>query len=188
MQNRLYIGLAVGTTLLVLGIIALRHQKADPDEQAVKPPAAKDIVYGSVTLPEAVRLIATDAQGKLLMIESDKQMIPVPAGEYRIRSWGIERKDDQGNRWLMTGQGSGSQSPFVVSGGASTELDIGEPVVAALAAQKIGAGHYFFSPVLEGRLGEYIELTSGGYRAPPPKLHVKNKEGTYDRTFDFAYG
>jgi hypothetical protein len=212
MRNRAYIGVVVGVALLVLGIIALRQQKAVQDEQTAKPSVAKetvyakqpptpqqpgetakpavtkDIMYGSVTLPEAVKLTAADGQGKPLTIEPGKQTSPIPAGEYRIRSWQMERKDGQGSTWLLTGYGSGPQSHFTVSGGGPTKLDIGEPVVTAVTAQKTGSGGYSFSPVVKGRLGEYIELTRNGYGSPAPKLHVKNKDGTYDRTFNFAYG
>jgi hypothetical protein len=188
MQNKAYIGLAVGAALVVLGAIIMRRQTVAPRGPTAKAPIAQNVGRGSVTLPEAVRLVVADAQGKLFTFESGKPADPIPAGEYRVRSWRIERKDDQGNRWLLTGQGFGSQSRFVVSAGASTKLDVGEPVVATLIARKTGSGRYSFSPVLKGRLGESIELTRGGYRAPAPKLHVKNKDGTYDRTFNFAYG
>jgi len=56
-----------------------------------------------------------------------------------------------------------------------------------LKARKSGSG-YSFSQNLLGQLGERIELTRNGAQPPAPKLHVKNKDGTYDRTFSFEYG
>ncbi len=64
---------------------------------------------------------------------------------------------------------------------------MGEPVVAQLSANKRRSS-YSFSQKLVGRMGESISISRAGAGTNPPKLHIKNKAGTYDKTFKFKYG
>jgi hypothetical protein len=64
---------------------------------------------------------------------------------------------------------------------------VGEPIVAKLSANKGRLG-YSFSQNLAGRMGESVSISQDGAKAKPPKLHIKNKAGTYDKTFNFEYG
>jgi len=75
----------------------------------------------------------------------------------------------------------------VIIGFNQTKLDLGEPIIASVDARKSGS-IYSFNQIIKGRLNEHIEMTRNGARPRAPKLNIKNKDGTYDRTFSFEYG
>ena len=157
------------------------------DKESVTLAAWKYTVYGPVRLPEAIsRFEANGAKG-LVTIRPGKEVGRLPVGQYHIRSWKTERKDDGGNTWVLTGQYFGQENIFEVSKGSETRLDVGEPIVATVEARNVGSS-YSFNQIIKGRHQESIKLTLNGSRPKPPKLHIKNKNGSYERTFNFHYG
>jgi hypothetical protein len=157
------------------------------DEGGAKLAAWKYTVYGPVRLPEAIsRFEANGAKG-LVTIRPVKEMGRLPVGQYHIRSWKTERKDDGGNTWVLAGQYFGQENTFEVNKSSEAKLDIGEPIVATVEARNVDSS-YSFNQIIKGRHQESIKLTLKGSRPQPPKLHIKNKDGSYDRTFSFRYG
>jgi hypothetical protein len=175
----------VGNYLIVDAV--LYRPEIAPDGAFIKLAAAEDVVYGQVRLPEAISEFAAEGENGLFTIRPDKEAKTLPVGRYRIQSWKIERKDDEGAIWIVTGQRFGDKGVFDVNETAVTDLDVGEPILCTLAVQKKEAA-YIFRRELRGRLGEQIEFTRNGATPSPPKLRIKNKDGTYDRTFSFEYG
>ena len=80
------------------------------------------------------------------------------------------------------------QIVFKVGKAPPPEVDLGEPLTASVSVQQRGSIHRFSNPTFSGRHGERIVLTRKGSRPPPPKLHVENADGSYDRRFSFEYG
>ncbi len=123
-----------------------------------------------------IRMVADDGAGQL------------PAGEYKLGSWEVKKKDKKGVEWALTASvSSPKKGVFKIAEDKPTKLDVGEPIVAQLSAKK-GRSGYSFSQNLVGRMGESISISRDGAKANPPKLHIKNKAGTYDKTFNFEYG
>jgi hypothetical protein len=190
MRSNNYIAIAVG--ICVFGVFAILVALSsvtsnDLDIEGVKPAAALDSVCGYVRLPEEISRFQADGANGLITIKPDGQAKQLPAGRYRIRFWKTERKDDQGNSWLLTGQYYGQNNYFEIVDGNETRLDVGEPVIATVDARNVGS-NYSFNQVIKGRHDEVIELTCNGSRPQPPKLHIRNKDGSYERTFSFQYG
>jgi hypothetical protein len=193
MRNNKYNSVAVG--IGVFGVFAILIVWAavtanNPDvtrDEGVTLAVAENTAYGSIRLPEAISRFEADGANGLVTIEPDKQAERLPAGQYRIRFWKTERKDDGGNTWALTGQYFGQDNPFEIKDGDETRLDVGEPIVATVEARNVGSS-YSFNQVIEGRHQEIIELTRNGSRPEPPKLHIKNKDGSYEQTFSFQYG
>ena len=183
MRNKNYIALAVGIGLF--GVFAILIALAVVT--ANNPEIAVDTVYGTFRLPEAISRFEADGANGLVTIEPGKQAERLPVGQYCIRFWKTERKDDGGNTWALTGQYYGQDNPFEIKDGDETKLDVGEPIVATVNARNVGSS-YSFNQVIKGRLEEIIELTRNGSRPQPPKLHIKNKDGSYEQTFNFEYG
>ncbi|HUT46604.1 MAG TPA: hypothetical protein VMX36_09990 [Sedimentisphaerales bacterium] len=183
MRNKNYIVLAVGIGLFgVFAIfIALASMVANNPEIAV------DTVYGSLRLPEAISRFEADGVNGLVTIEPGEEAKRLPAGQYRIRFWKTERKDDGGNTWALAGHYFGQDNPFEIKDGDETRLDVGEPIIATVEARNVGSS-YSFNQVIKGRHDEIIELTRNGSRPQPPKLNIKNKDGSYAQTFNFQYG
>ena len=194
MQNKNLVALTAGIGLFgVFAILiawvgmAASNPEDMQDGKSLTPAVVVDGAYGTVRLPEAISRFEADGANGLVTIEAGKQAQRLPAGQYHIRSWKIERKDDQGGAWALTGQYFGQNNPFAIKDGDETKLDVGEPIVATVEARNVGSS-YAFNKIIEGRHDEMIELTRNGSRPQPPKLHIKNKDGTYDRTFSFQYG
>ena len=183
MRNKNYIVLAIGISLCgVLAILIARAAMAPHNQKNVQ-----DTVYGSFSLPEAISRFEADGANGLVTIEPGKQAGRLPAGQYHVRFWKAERKDDGGNTWALSGQYYGRDNPFEIKAGNEANLDVGEPIIATVDARNAGSS-YSFNQIIKGRHKEIIELTCNGSRPQPPKLHIKNADGSYDRTFSFEYG
>jgi hypothetical protein len=177
---------AVFATLAVWALVTRNAPNVAQDRDA-RLSAAKDKAFGFILLPEAVSRLEADGANGPVAIDSGGQPKALPAGRYHVRYWKVERKDDTGNSWALTGQHYGQENPFEIEDGQQTKLDVGEPVVATVQARNAGSS-YSFNQVIKGRLDEIIGLTCNGSRPQPPKLNIKNKDGSYDRTFSFQYG
>ena len=180
MRNKNYIAFAAGIGLF--GVLAIWAVVSSNNQQ--KP---EDTVYGSISLSEAISRFEADGPSGTVTIKSDVKTGRLPVGEYHVRFWKAERKDEQGNTWALAGHYYGRDNPFEIKAGNETVLDVGEPIIAAVEARNAGSS-YSFNQVIKGRRQEIIELTCNGSRPQPPKLHIKNKDGSYDRTFSFQYG
>ncbi|NQT01500.1 MAG: hypothetical protein HQ580_05730 [Planctomycetes bacterium] len=157
------------------------------DGAYIKLTVAEDVVYGTIRLPEAIGEFAAEGENGLFTLKPEKELARLPVGKYRIHLWKTERKDDDGNTWVLTGQEFGNKGLFEVNESGQTTLDISEPIISTLTARQ-GDSRYSFSQNLRGQLGERIELTRNGSQPRAPKLHITNKDGSYDRTFSFEYG
>jgi len=191
-KNRLWLALGVGLSILVVTAFVLTKHAADrtniSQNGEITPVSTdKNAIYGSLELPEAIGRFAAEGDKGLVTIAPKNGTGQLPVGNYRIRNWRTERKDDQGNTWALSGQYFGGEGTFAVSESSKTKLDLGEPVVCTPQVTK-GGSVYYFNYGLRGRLDEYIESTRNGSRPQAPKLRIKNEDGTYDRTFNFEYG
>jgi hypothetical protein len=182
MQNKYIIGLILGLGVFGLLLVLTYRMKSTPT--AIP---EKDVVYGSVSLPENVSQFAVEGEDGIINVIPDKGIAKLPVGKYTTRLWRVEREDDEGNTWTLTGQSFDDQSFFKVVDSNQTKLDVGEPLIATVDARTSGS-IYSFNQIIKGRLDEYVELTRNGTRPRPPKLNIKNEDGSYNRTFSFEYG
>ena len=185
MQNKPVIWIVLGLIIFGLFAVSLYRMKSTPT--AISEKDEKDIVYGSVSLPETINQFAAEGKNGIVNIEPEKGIGKLPPGKYYSRLWKTERNDDQGNKWALTGQSFDNQGLFEVIDSNQIKVDVGEPIIASVDARKSGS-IYSFNQIIKGRLEEYIELTRNGSRPRAPILNIKNEDGTYDRTFSFAYG
>ena len=181
MQNKSFVWVVLG--LILFGLLAVLMYRIKNAPTA----GEKDVLYGSVSLPETISHFAAEGEKGIVEIKPDKGTGQLPIGEYHSRLWKAERKDNQGNSWALTGQIFDNQGLFEVYDSNQTQLDLGEPIIASVDVIKSGS-IYSFNQIINGRLDEYIELTRNGSRPRAPKLNIKNNDGTYDRTFSFEYG
>ena len=165
----------------------LYHTEIARDGAYIKLSKAEDIKFGNIRLPDTITEFSAGGENGLFTFKPEKGAGSLPVGKYRVNSWTIARKDEKGRKWELQGRAYTSEGDFEVTADKETELSIGEPIISTLEARRSGSG-YSFSQNLKGRLGERIALTRNGARPPAPKLHIKNKDGTYDRLFSFEYG
>lgn len=157
------------------------------DGAYIKLAEAKDIKYGNIRLPESVTEISAGGENGLFIVKPENGIGSLPVGKYRITEWAVERKDDKGTRWKLQGTRSGKEGNVDIAEAKETELLVGEPIVATLASS-LREGTHYFDQALRGRDGERIMLTRNGAQPQAPKLAIKSKDGTYDRTYSFSYG
>ncbi len=148
---------------------------------------AKDVKLGDIRLPETITEFSAGGRNGLFTLKPEEGIASLPAGKYRVNYWSIVRKDEQGRKWTLKGSLFSSRGSFEINHAKQSQFSIGEPVVSTVQARKTASG-YSFSQELKGRLGEQIELTRNGSQSRAPKLHIKSKDGSYDRTFSFEYG
>ena len=142
---------------------------------------------GAVEIPDGVTMVVVNKNGEQITVTSAREASRLAVGEYRIESWTLERKDEDGNIWQLKGSELGSKGIFDVVEGKKVELSIGASVVSNLAAHKYDST-YYLRHSLRGRLSETIEITRNGNRPEAPKLQISNADDSYQETLNFEYG
>ncbi len=156
------------------------------DGAYIKLSKAEDVKLGNIRMSPAITEFSAGGENGLFTIKLENGTGSLPVGKYSINQWVVE-KDEKGKRWKLQGSGISQKGDFEIVADKETELSIGEPIVTTLEVNKSDSG-YSFNQNLGGQLGERIEMTRNGARPPAPKLRIKNKDGSYDRTFSFEYG
>ena len=112
----------------------------------------------------------------------------LPAGKYRIVRWTINRQDEKGAPWTMSGYNFPKTANFEVAAEKTVALDIGEPVQAVLKATNSPTARLRFNLNFVGQQKESIEMLRDGQRPRGPKLMLATADGTlcYTNTFEFG--
>ena len=148
---------------------------------------ADDVKFGDIRLPETITEFSAGGENGLFKLKLENGTGSLPVGRYRINQWAVEQKDEKGRKWKLQGTGISQKGDFDILADKETELSIGEPIEARLQVNKRNSG-FSINQSFGGQLGERIEITRNGARPPAPKLRIKNKDGSYDRSFSFEYG
>jgi hypothetical protein len=154
------------------------------DGAFIKLSAASDVPYGTVQLPETITEFAGGGENGLFTRKPENGLVKLPVGKYKVDHWVIQREDEKGRDCKLEGRYfSGDSGVFEVTDAKETGLSIGEPVRCSLSVNRRGE-HYEYSKSVRGQLGEYVSITCDGRRMTErAKLHVKDKTGTFDRTY-----
>ncbi len=157
------------------------------DGAFIKLAKALDVSYGNIAVAKNMAEVSVGGENGLFVLSPKEGVCSLPVGKYRVDSWTSALTDDEGKDWRVRGSSFPSSSAFDVVQDKETKVDIGQPIVATLDARDRD-GTYSFSHQLKGKDDERIELTCNGSRPRAPRLRIVNKAGTYDRTYNFAYG
>ncbi len=157
------------------------------DGAFVKLEPAQNVTLGQVRVPETVsEFVAFGAPGHFVRRPANG-VFTLPVGTYRVHGWTIDRKDDKGAAWKISGSSFNDFSSFAVAVDKPAALDVGEPVLAALTATE-NKGGADFSLRLKGRLGESVEILKGPERPRAPRLQLASASGPFRATNTFEYG
>ncbi len=157
------------------------------DGACIKLSKAEDVKFGTIRLPQTISEFSAGGENGLFKLTLESGTGSLPVGKYRINQWAVEREDEKDRKWKLQGMSFSNKGDFDIIADKETGLSIGEPILSTLQVNKKDS-EYSFNQSLGGRFGERIELTRNGSRPPAPKLHIKNKDGSYERTFSFEYG
>jgi hypothetical protein len=151
--------------------------------------SAEDVKYGNIRVSETIKEFSAGGENGLFKVKLENGIGSLPVGSYSIIQWVLEQKDEKGIRWKLLGSGNSRQGDFNIFADTKAELSIGEPIRCNLDLDTRSSGpQYSFQHNLRGQLGERIELLRNGSRPPAPKIRIKNKDGSYDKTFNLKYG
>jgi hypothetical protein len=157
------------------------------DGAFIKLVLAEEVKFGSIKIPENITEFAVGGENGLLTTRLEQGVGRLPVGKYRIDHWTIKRTDEKGGNWKLEGRWFNDRGLLEVTEDSQISLNIGEPIISSLGTRKTDVG-YNFDQSLQGKLGERIDLTRNGSRPKAPKLHIKTRDGSYDRTYSFEYG
>jgi hypothetical protein len=172
-QMKRYIGLSI-IFVMATTVVVFARQNNKPS-------------FGFVTVQEDVNAVLCNNNGKQFTIKGSKEPVQLPLGRYYINSWTLERTDKNGAIWSLQSKDITNKKAFDVADNARIKLPIGEPVVSTLTVKK-GDTEFYFRHYLKGQLGEEIELTKNHSRPDPPKLLIRNKDGSYQESLTLKYG
>ena len=169
---------------------AMYHPEIAPDGSYIKLTQVPQTM-GKVRMPPSTTILTVVAENGQFNLQPENGVLVMPIGNYHIYQWIIEHTDTQGNRWKVKSFWfwlSVEKAAFQVRSAGETSLAIGEPFIAALSVTKQSDKTYSINRTLKGQLGERISLTLNGHRPEPPRVHIKNKDGSYNQTFSLKYG
>jgi hypothetical protein len=147
---------------------------------------ASDVPYGTVRLADNITTFSAGGENGQFIRKPEKGTLKLPVGTYRIDYWSIAKDDGKGSKWELQGRG-GSNATFTVAQDKEAKLAVGEPVYSMVSYNQTG-GSFTFSQRLQGHQNEQITLLRNGAQPQPPKLRIRNRDGTYDRGMSFEYG
>ena len=140
-----------------------------------------------VKIQEDINAVVCNNRDEKFTIEGAKEPALLPAGRYYVESWTLERTDNNGAVWKLKTKDIANKKTFDVAQDAEAKLPIGEPIISTLTVRKEDA-EFYFRHYFKGQLGEEIELTKNQSRADPPKLLIRNEDGSYQESLTFKYG
>ena len=172
-QMKKSIGLSI-TFVLAMAVMVAARQNIEP-------------LPGPVKVQEDVNAVVCNNRDEKFTIEGAKEPARLPAGRYYIDSWTLERTDKNGAVWKLKTKDIANKKTFYIAQDAEAKLPIGEPIISTLTVRKEDA-EFYFRHYFKGQLGEEIELTQNQSRADPPKLLIRNEDGSYQESLTFEYG
>jgi hypothetical protein len=158
------------------------------DGAFLKVQKAENVAFGQVRVPEIVSEFTAFGGNGYFVRKPVNGQFELPIGNYRIHGWKINRKDDKGGAWTLSGYGFNASADFEVAAAKPTVLDIGEPVRAVLEASETTNNWITFSLRFQGRFGESIEMLRGNERPRGPRLTLTNLDGSFRYTNSFEFG
>lgn len=142
---------------------------------------------GFIIVQEDVNAILCSSKSEQFTIKGSREPVQLPLGRYYVNSWTLERTDKNGAIWRLQSKDIANKKSFEVAENARIKLPIGEPILSTLTVQKQDS-EFNIRHNFKGQLGEEIELIKNHSRADPPKLLIRNKDGSYQESLTFKYG
>lgn len=158
------------------------------DGAFVKIQRAENVTVGAVRVPENIsEFTAFGANGHFVRQPKNGQFT-LPIGDYRMVGWTINRNDEKGAPWTLSGYDFPKTATFSVATNETPQLQIGEPVRAELEVANTGGREMRFSLHFVGQQKESIEMLRDKQRPRGPKLMLANADGSlcYTNTFEFG--
>ncbi|HXR08498.1 MAG TPA: hypothetical protein VN765_14280 [Candidatus Acidoferrum sp.] len=158
------------------------------DGAYIKVQRAEDVTLGQVHVPENISELSVFGENGHFTREPVHGQVSLPVGHYRLFGWTINRKDDKGAAWTLSGYNFPRTGGMEVGADKTALLKIGEPVQAELKATEGPDRQVTFSLQFAGSQEESIQMLRGGQRPQGPKLTLTDNKGALVYTGTFEYG
>ncbi|MHC4987544.1 MAG: hypothetical protein ACYTFX_03475, partial [Planctomycetota bacterium] len=150
--------------------------------------AQTDTPQGVLKLPDNVSIELISPQRGTLMLSAENGQVELPQGKYRLESWTVERKDDEGRTWKLSGDVNTAR--VVEVGPEPTDLSIKtEPIVCDLDVNA-GPAAMYFTLGLNGPSGERLRVSGDAPgvkpdQLPQPTFVLYNADKSFEKSHDF---
>jgi hypothetical protein len=149
---------------------------------------AENVTPGPVRMPVNISEFTAFGENGYFVRNSTNGGFTLPVGKYRMVRWTINRKDEKGAAWTLSGYSFPGTANFEVAANGTATLDIGEPVQAVLKANEQADRQITFSLNFVGHQKESIQMLRGNERPAGPKLTLVNADGSVCGTATFEFG
>ncbi|MEN8126405.1 MAG: hypothetical protein ABFR90_01225 [Planctomycetota bacterium] len=140
---------------------------------------------GILKLPDNVSVGLIGPQGQKLRLTEENGQVELPQGKYQLKSWTLQRKDNEGRVWKLVGYSSSGH--YLEIGEEPFLLEIKpEPITASASVQYRDA--YRFSIALKGPSNERMYFYRGNERAEAPTLEITNSDKSFNVALNSSYG
>lgn len=159
------------------------------DGAFVKVQKAENVTLGQVHVPASISEFVAFGDNGHFVCKPENGNFTLPTGHYQLIHWTINRKDEKGAPWTLSGYNIPAKTGgFQVAADKTSLVEVGEPVQCVLKAVEGADRQITFSLQFEGRKNESIEMLRGGQRPAGPKLTLTNPGGTLVYTGSFEFG
>jgi hypothetical protein len=161
--------------------------EAARDGAFLKIKKAANVTLGQVRVPDTISEFTAVGETGHFIRKPEKGEFTLPAGKYRVQGWNIQRKDEKGAAWKLSGSDFDESASFEVTAAKTASPEVGEPVRPVLTAQENKNGATF-SLQLQGRLGKSVEIEKDNQRPRPPRLVLASRGSSFRATNSFEFG
>jgi hypothetical protein len=149
---------------------------------------ATNLPMGNIRVPANISYFSVFGPAGYFLCRPQAGLATVPAGEYSLDRYEVAATDPAGVKWQIREIGASMEKPFSLAEGTQYALQIGEPFKASLSANRTGPGEYSINHGLRTAKGDNVVLRRDGKQPGAPKVHIKNGDGSYDKTFSMEFG
>lgn len=157
------------------------------DGACMKLQKAENVQTAVVRVPETISEFQAVGENGHFTRKPVKGELTIPAGKYRVLNWSINRKDDKGASWTLSGSGFNQSADFEAAAKDAVTLQIGEPIRPVLEARE-SKSQVEFGLRLLGPMDETVDILRGQERPTAPKINIASVNGTFRATNTFEYG
>jgi hypothetical protein len=163
------------------------QMEAARDGAFLKIKKAANVTLGQVRVGETISEFTAVGDAGHFIRKPEKGEFTLPLGKYRVQGWAVQRKDEKGANWRMSGSGFGESASFEVAAAKTATPEVGEPLRPSLTVQENKTGATY-SLRLKGRLGESVDIEKDNQRPRPPRLLLASSGGSFRATNSFEWG
>lgn len=147
-----------------------------------------DTPKGILKLPENVSVELISPEQGTLMLSAENGQVELPQGQYRLESWTLEKEDESGHTWKLSGDVNTARMIDVGQEPTTPEIKT-EPIVCDLKINP-GPETMNFTLGLKGPTGERLRVSGDAPgvkpdQLPQPTFVLYNADRSFEKSHNF---